>query len=154
MMAIHRSIPEAHLRNCPGAQLLTEAEISEMGDTHYMNAEQKRFFRDRLIASETLLRDRTREAATEIATAAVGADPVDRASAEEEHQLAIGARVRDASRLLEIRAALARLEADEYGWCLETGEKIGVSRLLISPTITLCVEAQQRHEDKKSRYRV
>jgi DnaK suppressor protein len=133
--------------------LLTENEILHMEDASYMSEAQKQFFRGRLVAVEELLQARSRDAAAEIASAAAGADPIDRASAEEEHQLAIAARARDADQLLEVRAALKRIDTDEFGWCIETGEMIGVGRLLICPTALLCVEAQQRREDKKSRYR-
>ena len=152
-MARHREVPKPRNQIPVPAPALTEALILEMGDDHYMGAEQKQFFRARLIASETELQNRTRQAANEIATVTAGADPVDRASAEEEHQLAIGARARDAVRMVEIQAALRRISTDEFGWCLETGEMIGVSRLLIHPTTTLCVEAQQRSENKTTRYR-
>ena len=81
------------------------------------------------------------------------ADPVDRASVEEEHQLAIAVRARDASQLVEVRAALRRIEAGDFGWCIETGDMIGVGRLLVCPTTTLCVEAQQRRESLTTRYR-
>lgn len=133
--------------------LLTEAQILSMGDEQYMGEAQKQCFRALLIALEELLEARAQSSAAEIATASVGADPVDRATAEEEHQLAIAARARDAAQLADVRAALKRIDADEFGWCVETGDMIGVGRLLICPTTTLCVEAQQRRESRTSRYR-
>lgn len=62
--------------------------------------------------------------------------------------------MRDTDQLSGVRLALARIDADEYGWCHETGEMIGVVRLLICPTTTLSVGAQQRRESKTSRYRI
>ena len=132
---------------------LTEQQIVHMDDAHYMSESQKQFFRSRLAALSELLLARSRETAAEIAIGAAGADPVDRASAEEEHQLAIAARARDADQLLEVQAALKRIDSDDFGWCVETGEMIGVGRLLICPTTVFCVEAQQRRESSKSRYR-
>lgn len=132
---------------------LTEAQIRRMHGEKYMGAAHKRCFRAMLFALEKLLEARARFSAAEIASGSIGADPIDRASAEEERQLAIGARVRDAAQLVEVRAALKRLDADEFGWCIETGDEIGLGRLLICPTTTLCVEAQQRSESKTSRYR-
>lgn len=137
-----------HIRASP----LTELQIVQMDDVHYMSESQKEFFRARLVALEEWLKARARTTATEIATSSAGADPADRASAEEEHQLAIGARVRDAEKLLEVAAAIQRIDQDSFGWCLDTGEMIGVGRLLICPTTVLCVEAQQRRENKNSRY--
>lgn len=132
---------------------LTEAQIRRMNGEKYMGAVHKRYFRALLLALEKSLEARVRSSAADIAIGSAGADPIDRASAEEEHQLAIGARVRDAAQLVEVRAALMRLDADEFGWCIETGDEIGLGRLRICPTATLCVEAQQRRESKTSRYR-
>jgi DnaK suppressor protein len=134
--------------------LLTETQIVQMDKAQYMSEAQKQFFRARLGAIEEMLRARAHASAAEIATCEAGADPVDRASAEEEHQLAIKARARDAEQLIEVRAALARIDADEFGWCVETGEMIGLGRLLICPTTTMCVEAQQRRETRAARYRI
>lgn len=132
---------------------LTQAQILHMDNNDYMGAAQKRCFHALLVAVEELLLSRAKSSAAEIADSSAGADPIDRASAEEEHQLAIAARARDAAQLLEVRAALRRIEADEFGWCTETGEMIGIGRLLICPTTTLCVEAQERRESKTTRYR-
>jgi DnaK suppressor protein len=131
---------------------ITEAQILRM-DEEYMGEAQKQCFRSLLVALEELLDARGRSSAAEIAIGSAGADPIDRASAEEEHQLAITARARDAAQLIEVRAALKRIDADEFGWCVETGDMIGVGRLLICPTTTLCVEAQQRRESKTTRYK-
>jgi len=133
---------------------LTEAQIVRMDDAQYMSDAQKQFFRGRLLALQELLQARLRESVAEIAIVSTAADPVDRASAEEEHRLAIAARARDADRLIEVRVALTRIHADEFGWCDETGERIEVGGLLICPTTTLCVEAQQRRESKTGRYRI
>lgn len=64
---------------------LTEKQIVHMDDAHYMSESQKQFFRSRLAALSELLLAMSRESAAEIAVGAAGADPVDRASAEEEH---------------------------------------------------------------------
>lgn len=132
---------------------LTDTQIVKMDETHYMRDVQKQFFHARLVALEELLLARTRESASEIAVRAAGADPIDPASTEEEHQLAITARARDAEQLLEVRAVLNRIKTGQFGCCIATGEMIGVGRLLICPTTVLCVKAQQRRENKSTRYR-
>lgn len=132
---------------------LTEDEMISMGEEHYMGPTQKDCFRALLVAMAQPLEIRARASAAEIAVGTAEADPADRASAEEEHQLAIGARARDAAQLHQIRAALERIEADEFGWCVETGDMIGIGRLLVCPTTTFCIEAQQRRESKITRYR-
>lgn len=131
---------------------LTEEQILQM-DIEYMGEGQKHCFQALLAAQEEAMEARARSAAAEIAVGSVEADPIDRASAEEEHQQALAARARDAAQLAEVRAALRRIQADEFGWCVETGDMIGIGRLLICPTTTLCVEAQQRRERQTSRYR-
>lgn len=134
--------------------VLTEAKIVRLDDAQYMNDAQKQFFRSRLIMLQETLLAKSRAGAAEIAIGSICADPVDRGSAEEERRLAIAAKARDADQLIEVHLALTRINADEFGWCDETGEMIGVGRLLICPTTTLSVEAQQRHESKTSRYRI
>lgn len=133
--------------------LITEEQIVLMDESHYMSQAQLDFFKARLVAVEEMLIARMRSGADEIATSAAEADPADRASAEEEHQLAIAARARDRDQLVQVQAALARIESGDFGWCIETGEMIGVERLLVCPTALLCVEAQQRRESKQSRFR-
>jgi RNA polymerase-binding protein DksA len=96
-----------------------------------MDESQKRCFRALLVALQELLEARTRSSAAEIAIGSARADPADRASAEEQHELALAARVRDAAQLVDLRAALKRIEADEFGWCTEAGDMILVGRLLI-----------------------
>ena len=130
-----------------------EARLVRVRAAEYMGSAQKRFFRVLLTDLAESLSARLKSAAAEIAAGTAGADPLDRASAEEKHQLAIAARARDAMQLVEVRAALKRIDTGEYGWCVETGEVIGWGRLLICPTAVLCIEAQQRRETKTSRFR-
>jgi len=153
-MALQKNVATPTLAGTGAVQRqLTAAQLLGMSDEHYMGAAQKQSFRTLLVNIKELLEERGRGSAAEIAIGGAGADPIDRASAEEEHQLAMSARARDAAQLIDVRAALERIEADEFGWCIETGEMIGIGRLLICPTATLCFEAQQRLESKTSRFR-
>jgi DnaK suppressor protein len=124
-----------------------------MPEDEYMNREQLDFFSTLLSQLEVDLLEKARRADAEIATAAAGADPVDRASAEEEHRNALSARSRDSTQLVEVRAALVRISAGEFGFCNETGEPIGIARLLIRPTSQLTIDAQQRQENMSRRFR-
>ncbi len=76
-------------------------------------------------------------------------DPVDRATIEEEHALELRTRDRERKLLKKIAQALARLDTGDYGYCDETGEPIGLQRLMARPTATLSLEAQQRREMKQ-----
>lgn len=138
----------------PAAVLLTEAQVLAMPEADYMNPAQLDFFHSRLGAIEIDLLDRASRADMEIAVGATGSDPVDRACVEEEHRMALVSRARDAEQLIEVRAALMRIEAGDFGYCNETGEAIGVARLLVRPTTVLTTEAQQRQEVMSRRFRV
>ena len=70
----------------------------------------------------------------------------DRATQEEEFALALRTRDRERKLLKKVEQALARIESGEYGWCEETGEPIGLSRLIARPTANLSLEAQERRE--------
>jgi DnaK suppressor protein len=77
---------------------------------------------------------------------AVEPDFNDRASREEKFLLEFRVRDREHNLLRKIEQALQRIEDGTYGWCQETGDPIGIPRLLARPTANLCIEAQERHE--------
>ncbi|MFO0120007.1 MAG: RNA polymerase-binding protein DksA, partial [Burkholderiales bacterium] len=79
-------------------------------------------------------------------------DPADRATIEEEHALELRTRDRERKLLKKIQQALSRIDSGEYGWCEETGDAIGLPRLLARPTATLSLEAQQRRELRQKLY--
>ena len=79
-------------------------------------------------------------------------DPADRATIEEEHALELRTRDRERKLLKKIEQSIGRIDAGDYGYCDETGEAIGVGRLLARPTATLSLEAQQRRELKQKMF--
>jgi DnaK suppressor protein len=79
-------------------------------------------------------------------------DPADRATIEEEHALELRTRDRERKLLKKIKQSLDRIEAGDYGYCEETGDPIGIPRLLARPTATLSLEAQQRRELRQKLY--
>jgi DnaK suppressor protein len=79
-------------------------------------------------------------------------DPADRATIEEEHALELRTRDRERKLLKKIAQSLVRIDAGEYGFCDETGEPIGIGRLIARPTATLSLEAQQRRELKQKMF--
>ena len=132
---------------------LTEPELLAMPDTEYMNDKQREFFRLRLqTQKEDLLSNagETTEHLREDTT--IVPDPADRATIEEEHALELRTRDRERKLLKKIGQSLARVESGEYGYCDETGEPIGLARLLARPTATLSLEAQQRREMKQKMF--
>jgi DnaK suppressor protein len=135
-----------------GRKLPTEGELLRMSDAQYMNAEQLEFFRYRLQQMERELLANADETTEHLRETVIVPDPADRATIEEEHALELRTRDRERKLLKKVQQALARIESGEYGFCEETGEPIGIPRLLARPTATLSLEAQQRREMKQKMY--
>jgi DnaK suppressor protein len=79
-------------------------------------------------------------------------DPNDRATQEEEFSLELRTRDRERKLIRKIDEALKRIEDGTYGYCLETGEEIGIKRLEARPVATLSIEAQERRERRERQY--
>ena len=116
----------------------------------YMCERQLEYFKQKLIDwRRNLLRGMAR-ALTDLQESDLQeADINDRATKEIEHSLAMKARDRERKLIEKINAALDRIEDGTYGYCLETGDPIGLLRLEARPTATLCIEAQERHERRE-----
>ena len=131
------------------AKPLSEKALLAMPGSSYMNAAQLRFFRDLLnrqrqdlIDNATMTIDHLRDGESE-------ADPNDRATIEEENSLELRIRDRERKMLPRVEAALRRIDEGRYGFCEETGEPIGLRRLLARPTTAYSIEAQERHESRQ-----
>lgn len=125
---------------------LTEAALLKMPASAYMNPAQLEFFRSRLSALREEMLGNAADTGATLKENENYADPNDRATVEEEHMLEQRVRDRERKLMKKINTALARIESGEYGWCLETGEPIGLPRLLARPTAEYSIEAQERHE--------
>jgi DnaK suppressor protein len=132
--------------------LLTEAQILKMSDKDYMNAAQLAFFKARLQQLEKDLLKNAGETTEHLRETVLVPDPADRATIEEEHALELRTRDRERKLLKKVQQSIASIDAGDYGWCEETGEPIGIPRLLARPTATLSLEAQQRRELKQKLY--
>jgi DnaK suppressor protein len=132
---------------------LSEAELLAMPDAEYMNEKQLEFFRFRLQALKDDLLSNAGETTEHLREdTSIVPDPADRATIEEEHALELRTRDRERKLLKKISQSLTRIEAGDYGYCDETGEPIGLGRLLARPTATLSLEAQQRRELKQKMF--
>jgi DnaK suppressor protein len=126
--------------------------ISRRGE-QYMNKEQLEHF-------ARILRNWKRDLMVEVDRtvlhmkdeAANFPDPNDRATQEEEFSLELRTRDRERKLIRKIDEALKRIEDGSYGYCLETGEEIGIKRLEARPVATLSVEAQERRERREKQY--
>jgi len=132
-----------------GRRLPTEEQLLKMGDAAYMNEEQLAFFKYRLQRMEQELLTNAGETTEHLRETVIVPDPADRATIEEEHALELRTRDRERKLLKKVQASLQRIESGEYGFCEETGEPIGIPRLIARPTATLSLEAQQRRELKQ-----
>lgn len=132
--------------------VLTAEEILKMPDDDYMNAQQLEFFRRRLTGLEKELRANADQTTVNLRETTVVPDPADRATIEEEHALELRTRDRERKLLKKVQAAIKRIDDGDYGYCEETGDPIGVARLMARPTATLSLEAQQRRELKQKMY--
>ena len=132
---------------------LTDAEIVAMPDDEYMNDVQMAYFRAKLVKLKQDMHQNAGETAENLREdTVVVPDPADRATIEEEHALELRTRDRERKLLKKIEQAIVRIDAGDYGYCDETGEPIGVPRLLARPTATLSLEAQQRRELKQKMF--
>ena len=134
------------------APLLTEEQVLAMGEDEYMNAAQLAFFKARLEALEQDLLKNADETTEHLRETVLVPDPADRATIEEEHALELRTRDRERKLIKKIQQAITKIKEGDYGWCEETGEPIGIPRLLARPTASLCLEAQQRRELKQKMY--
>lgn len=133
-------------------KVLTAEEILKMPDDDYMNAQQLEFFRRRLTDLEKELRANADQTTVNLRETTVVPDSADRATIEEEHALELRTRDRERKLLKKVQAAIKRIDDGDYGYCEETGDPIGVARLMARPTATLSLEAQQRRELKQKMY--
>ena len=128
---------------------LSDAEIMAMSDKDYMNDAQMAFFRIKLVVLKQGILANAGETTEHLREdTVVVPDPADRATIEEEHALELRTRDRERKLLKKIEQSIQRIDSGDYGYCDETGEPIGVGRLLARPTANLSLEAQQRRELK------
>jgi DnaK suppressor protein len=118
-----------------------------------MNDKQLEYFRNELQSQKDALLSNAGETTEHLREdTSIVPDPADRATIEEEHALELRTRDRERKLLKKISQAIASIDSGDYGYCDETGEPIGLRRLLARPTATLSLEAQQRREMKQKMF--
>ncbi len=132
---------------------LSDDEVKAMPDSEYMNDKQLAFFRHKLSVLKQDIHNSAGETTEHLREdTVVVPDPADRATIEEEHALELRTRDRERKLLKKIEQSIARIDSGDYGYCDETGEPIGVGRLIARPTANLSLEAQQRRELKQKMF--
>jgi DnaK suppressor protein len=153
LVAIKKDPKLANNWKAKSAEELTDAEVLAMPDSEYMNDKQMAFFRLKLTQLKQDILNSAGETTEHLREdTVIVPDPADRATIEEEHALELRTRDRERKLLKKIEQSIARIDAGDYGYCDETGEPIGVGRLLARPTATLSLEAQQRRELKQKMF--
>ena len=133
-------------------QGFSEAVLLRAPTSQYMSPEQLAFFRGRLREMQRELLERADLTSEHLRESELEPDPADQATIEEEYALELRTRDRERKLLKKIDEALRRIDDGSYGYCEETGEVIGIPRLLARPTATLSIEAQTRRELKQKLY--
>ncbi|MFZ9260419.1 MAG: RNA polymerase-binding protein DksA [Limnohabitans sp.] len=132
---------------------LTDADLIAMPDAEYMNDVQMAYFRRKLVQLKQDILANAGETTEHLREdTVIVPDPADRATIEEEHALELRTRDRERKLLKKIEQSIQHIDSGDYGYCDETGEPIGVGRLLARPTATLSLEAQQRRELKQKMF--
>jgi DnaK suppressor protein len=132
--------------------IANDAELQKMPESDYMNEVQMAYFKAKLEVMRDEILDNARETGDHLKENEVFADPNDRATVEEENMLEQRVRDRERKLLKKITTALVRIADGSYGYCLETGDPIGIPRLLARPTAELSIEAQEKHERLEKLY--
>ena len=126
--------------------------FDEDDDENYMNPRQLDYFRQKLIEWRAALKKESEEKTKEVLQTHVDADLTDMATREYETDLTLQACNRNDELTLEIDKALRRIDEGLYGYCEETGEKIGLGRLKANPVTLYCIEEQERRERQQKLY--
>jgi DnaK suppressor protein len=125
---------------------LSEEDVLAAPDKDYMNEAQLAFFRRKLIELRDQLLQNADDTGEHLRENEVTTDPSDRATLEEEYTLELRTRDRERKLLKKVEKSIRLIDDGSYGFCEETGEPIGVARLIARPTATLSLEAQERRE--------
>lgn len=119
----------------------------------YMNDMQLEYFRRKLVEWKKELLVQSSDTLDDLRQGGLNQpDDIDRASLETDKSLDLRTKDRARKLILKIDEALDRIEDGTYGYCEETGEEIGIDRLMARPIATLCIEAQERHERMEKTY--
>ncbi len=133
---------------------IKEADYVPSEDEPFMNERQLNFFRKKLLDwKEDILREARETVAHLQEETENHPDLADRASSETDRTLELRTRDRQRKLISKIDAAIRRIDERDYGYCEDSGETIGLARLMARPIATLGLEAQERHERRERVHR-
>lgn len=132
--------------------MLTKKAILRAPQKDYMNSDQLEFFKSYLLEQKETTLQHIEQIRSELANVEVEADALDQAVIEDTRHVKLRIIERESKLLPKINDALKRIEHGTYGYCEETGNPIGVPRLLARPTATLSTEAKELQESIEQHY--
>ncbi len=120
----------------------------------YMCAKHKKYFTKKLISwrKEIIKSNNDNVVLNNLNDNVASADIVDQASSYTERTVEMRSSNRRRKLINKIDQALKKLKDSTYGYCEDTGEPIGLKRLIARPIATLCIEAQEKHEKEEKIY--
>lgn len=134
-------------------QPIDEATLLAMPEADYMNLAQRRFFRQRLEQERQNILAHIGELKGEIYRYDNSGDEVDKAAHEEELRMLFRQIDRESRLLPKVDGAIHRIETGDYGYCIDSGEAIGLRRLLLRPTAERSIDAKLTQEQREPQYR-
>ncbi|UTF61806.1 TraR/DksA C4-type zinc finger protein [Gilvimarinus sp. DA14] len=132
--------------------MLTEQQLRKAPKRDYMNPEQQAFFKHHLLSLKQETQNHIEQIKQQLAQPPECNDEADRAQLEDDMAIKLRLADREYKLLRKIDAALRRLHVGEYGYCQETGEPIGIERLLIRPTAEFGTDVKVISEEKEKFY--
>ena len=132
--------------------MLTKQKILKAPKKNYMNKEQLQFFQSHLedLKKETITH--IKDAKDRLSNPPTSSDEVDRAHQEIDSMLILRIVERESKLLPKIDKAIMRIKSGDYGYCVETGEPIGIERLISRPTAEFCAEVKTVNEEKEKHF--
>ena len=130
-------------------KILTKEQLLKMPDSKYMNKKQLNFFEELLKEQAVELENSIIQAKQALADSEQEIDLNDVATKQEMQQLHLRTMERQSKLVKKVNKSLMLIKEGEYGYCLETGEPIGLQRLLARPTATLSIQSKQAQEHQE-----
>jgi DnaK suppressor protein len=133
--------------------MMTKEEVLAAPEEDYMNEQQQAYFRQLLMALRGEAVESMEKAKEQLSSPPEMNDDADHAAYEEASRLTLRILDRERRLLPKIEEVLKRLTSGDYGYCLESGEPIGIPRLLARPTAELCAEVKAINERREQNFR-
>tara|TARA_B100001540_G_scaffold228138_1_gene202304 strand:+ start:673 stop:1152 length:480 start_codon:yes stop_codon:yes gene_type:complete len=141
------NIDEKNKTGVLGSRLVIPDDYLPNETETFMNEYQLEFFRKKLLNWKLELLEEATDTKDDLSEEGLQRpDMADRAQVESDASIKLRTRDRERKLINKIDSALRRIDLGTYGYCEETGDPIGIKRLMARPIASLCLDAQERHE--------